>query len=247
MKKMTFFFLPLFLVQGNVHRQNADAVAKDKDKGFAVVELFTSEGCSSCPPADETVAHIAHIYETNVYVLSYHVDYWNRLGLKDSFSDAAYTRRQQQYGETFHLRSVYTPQVILNGRAELVGSDENKLRDAIGQELAGAPGENFELSLKGIEGGNVSVSYKRKQNDDINLYIALIQSRAVTDVKKGENAGKQLQHCNIVRDFKTYYKNSGTGHLTIPGGLSAKDCKVIAFLQEVNNGRILGAKELMLP
>ena len=247
MKKMTLIFLPLFFIQGNFDRGNVPLINKDKDKGFAVLELFTSEGCSSCPPADETVGHISRLYETNVFVLSFHVDYWDRLGWKDPFSDASYTRRQQQYGEAFHLRSVYTPQVILNGRAELVGSDENKIKDAIGKELAGTPGEDFELSVKGIEGNTIAVSYKRKSNDDLNLYMALVQTQAVTDVKKGENAGKQLQHCNIVRDFKTFFKSSGTGHLKIPEGLAAKDCRVIAFLQKVNNGDITGAKELRIP
>ena len=247
MKKMTFLFLPLFFIQGNFDGGKAPLINKDRDKGFAVLELFTSEGCSSCPPADETVAHISHLYDKNVYVLSFHVDYWNRLGWKDNFSDAAYTRRQQQYGEAFHLRSVYTPQVILNGRAELVGSDENKLREAIGKELTSTPGEDFELTIKSIEGNTIAISYKRKSNDDLNLYMALVQRQAVTDVKKGENAGKQLQHCNVVRDFKTFFKSSGTGHLKIPEGLTAKDCRIIAFLQEVNNGRITGAKELPIP
>jgi hypothetical protein len=247
MKKMTLLFLPLFFIQGGFDPGNVPLINKDKDKGFAVVELFTSEGCSSCPPAEETVGHISHLYETNVYVLSFHVDYWDRLGWKDPFSDANHTKRQQRYGEAFHLRSVYTPQVILNGRAELIGSDENKMRDAIGKELANTPGEDFELSVKNIEGNTIAVAYKRKSNDDLNLYMALVQTQAVSDVKKGENAGKQLQHCNVVRDFKTFYKSSGTGHLKIPEGLAAKDCRVIAFLQGVNNGGITGAKELRIP
>src|ERR1700730_14813133 len=101
-------------------------------KGFAVVELFTSEGCSSCPPADELVARIQK--ENNdqpVYILAFHVDYWNNLGWKDSFSSSAFSKRQNQYADWLNLRSVYTPQVILNGRKEFVGSDEGLLRNAI--------------------------------------------------------------------------------------------------------------------
>jgi hypothetical protein len=91
--------------------------ANHQMKGFAVVELFTSEGCSSCPPADDLVAKIQK--ENNdqpVYILAFHVDYWNNLGWKDSFSSSAFSKRQNQYADWLNLRSVYTPQVIVNGR-----------------------------------------------------------------------------------------------------------------------------------
>src|SRR5450631_4033183 len=81
-------------------------------KGFAVVELFTSEGCSSCPPADEAVAELAKDYTSNVYVLGFHVDYWNYLGWKDEFCAADYSNRQQEYAAVLNLSSIYTPQVI---------------------------------------------------------------------------------------------------------------------------------------
>lgn len=249
MKKMTILFFPLLFLQGGLDPGSATTgtwAGNNSNKGFAVLELFTSEGCSSCPPADEAMTHIVREYNENVYVLSFHVDYWNRLGWKDTFSDAAYTRRQQEYGEAFHLQSIYTPQVILNGSKEFLGSDEKKLHEAIDQKLAGAPGEDFDLSVKSVEGGDVSVSYKRRPDNNLNLYLALIQLQAMTDVGKGENAGRHLQHCNIVRDFRTYYKSSGTGVLKIPKGLQAKNCRIIAFLQEANNGRITGAKELII-
>src|SRR4051812_5679316 len=83
--------------------------------GFAVVELFTSEGCSSCPPADEAVANLLASYSANVYVLGFHVDYWNNLGWKDAYSSAGYSQRQQKYGSILHLSSIYTPQAIVNG------------------------------------------------------------------------------------------------------------------------------------
>src|SRR5215467_12178917 len=78
-------------------------------KGFAVVELFTSEGCSSCPSADVAVARLLNEHNDNIYVLGFHVDYWNYLGWKDNFSDAAYSARQERYGRVFHLESIYTP------------------------------------------------------------------------------------------------------------------------------------------
>src|SRR5947209_3544323 len=88
--------------------------------GFAVVELFTSEGCSSCPAADETLAKVAREYPENVYVLGFHVDYWDRLGWKDVYSSADYTNRQREYAQQFNLNSIYTPEVVVNGRVEFV-------------------------------------------------------------------------------------------------------------------------------
>src|SRR5580693_8460725 len=109
-------------------------------KGFAVVELFTSEGCSSCPPADQLVARIQQEEkDLPVYILAFHVDYWDRLGWKDAFSDARYTQRQNHYASWLNLQSVYTPQIIVNGRKEFVGSQENILRSAIQSGLDQSP------------------------------------------------------------------------------------------------------------
>ena len=109
----------------------------DPGQGFALVELYTSEGCSSCPPADELAAALPKSYPSGVYLLSFHVDYWDRLGWKDPFSNAEYTRRQKEYNTALvpMLNSIFTPQVIINGKMELVGSDEPRIRAAIDSEL----------------------------------------------------------------------------------------------------------------
>src|SRR5579859_6935835 len=104
--------------------------------GFAVLELFTSEGCSSCPPADELASRVASQYRWNVYVLSFHVDYWDQLGWKDIYSNAEYTQRQRDYAQTFYLNSIYTPQAIINGKSQMVGSNEEKLKSTLESELA---------------------------------------------------------------------------------------------------------------
>src|SRR5215831_17181987 len=104
---------------------------------FAVVELFTSEGCSSCPPADALLADLksyANGTDKNIYVLSFHVDYWNRLGWRDPFSDAAYSARQTQYDQHFGS-SVYTPQMIVNGKQQFVGSEKKTASEAIAAAL----------------------------------------------------------------------------------------------------------------
>ena len=249
MKRLMILLSPFLYLGGGKNQGEGLNRGKtpSETRGFAVVELFTSEGCSSCPRADEAVAKIVKQYDSNVYLLSFHVDYWDRQGWKDAYSNEAYTKRQQVYGTNFHLSSVYTPQAIVNGGKEVVAGNEKELKEAIGQELSHTTPKNFELATKNIEGQNITVSYKLEKGNKSILYIALVQSEATTDVKNGENAGRQLQHHNIVRELKTFSRESGTGTLKIPSGLSAKDCRVIGFLQGENNGPISGAKELKLP
>ena len=200
--------------------------------GFAVVELFTSEGCSSCPPADNAVAKLLKEYNNNVYVLGYHVDYWDNLGWKDAFSSADYTKRQKNYART--LKSgVYTPQVIINGEEQFVGSDENKLHASINKDLKENPEQNLSITAK-ANNNTIDVSYHT--NSTNNLNIALIQLNAETKVQRGENHGATLHHINIVRDLQTIALKNNTGNisLSLPAGISAKDCEIIAFTQDAN-------------
>jgi hypothetical protein len=243
--------LAILLTAGFIHR-NARATTTrpipdfdaTSDKGFAVVELFTSEGCSSCPPADRALAQLADEYPGQVYVLGFHVDYWNRLGWKDIYSDASYTQRQKEYAERFRLESIYTPEAVVNGQKEFVGSDRQKLQSAVKAELAATTNNSLGLTT-GTKGNNVTVQYTIKGSNVTTagamLHTALVQSMASSQVLGGENRGLSLQHVNVVRDFQSVpLKNaktsgsetSGKVELTIPGGLTAKDCKVIAYIQD---------------
>ena len=214
--------------------------------GFAVVELFTSEGCSSCPAADAVAAKLSEEYAGKVFVLGFHVDYWNRLGWKDQFSSAAYSNRQQQYGSHFHLNSIYTPQVIVNGKTEMVGSDESKLRNTISNEIKNAASSTLTVNAKSSDAQTINVSYQLDKSSNSLLNVALIQLHTQSDVKRGENEGRVLKHVNVVRDFKTINvsKNtSGSISVTLPQGLTAKDCKVISYLQDAGNWQISNATE----
>jgi hypothetical protein len=212
--------------------------------GFAVIELFTSEGCSSCPPADKALAQVAGEYPDQVYVLGFHVDYWNRLGWKDIYSAAGYTQRQKEYAGLFNLQSIYTPEAVVNGRKEFVGSDQAQLQSAIKEELATTANHSLHLAAVAPLAKKVILKYEVTTADaGATLQIALVQSRASSQVLGGENQGLRLQHINVVRDFQSIPARSGlTGNteLTVPDGLSAKDCKVIAFLQD-KDGHITGA------
>ncbi len=251
MKNKTVVYSILFLLFGVAAFVYGTGVIKKQQqsstpvtaKGFAVVELFTSEGCSSCPAADAAVEKIAKLYPGNTYVLGFHVDYWNRLGWRDLFSDAAYSDRQREYVDHFKLGGAYTPQVVVNGTSEFVGSDMTKLKFAVEKGINKEASQQLELTDVVSIGKEVRVSYKSQANNNTVINLALVQNETNTDVKRGENGGRILHHVNIVRDFKIIRKNQSTGSaiLTIPADLKAADCKIIAYLQEANNGQVTAA------
>ena len=214
-----------------------------ENSGFAVVELFTSEGCSSCPPADEELAKIVNDYKHNVYVLGFHVDYWNNYGWKDIFSSAEYTQRQKNYARTLKLPTIYTPQVVVNGAEQFVGSDKIKLRKAIDSNLELPALKMLEITAVAEDDKEILVSYKT--NDTGNLNVALVQLKAENKIAAGENHGATLHHVNIVRDIKTIplKPTEGNAVVTVPDGLSPGDCIVIAFAENENDLKITSAAE----
>src|SRR5262245_9342561 len=129
---------------------------------FALLELFTSEGCSSCPPADALLARLASEARNagrRVYALSFHVDYWDRLGWKDRYSSAAYSKRQGEYARRFRLASLYTPQLVVNGEQEMVGSDARSVEAALRAALA-RPAQTRIAITATARGLEVSVRYR---------------------------------------------------------------------------------------
>ena len=213
-------------------------------EGFALVELFTSEGCSSCPPADEAVGRL-NGWKKNVYVLSYHVDYWNYLGWKDVFSNTAYSSRQQNYGDLFHINSIYTPQIVVNGKVQFVGSDETRLKETIESDLKEIPKTELQINVRQVNKNQLAVSWSTNPNPDLKLNLALAQNFTKDYVQRGENKGQTLNHYFTVRDFQSLPVNNGsnTTILNIPAGLQPSDCTVIAFLQNPKTGYILTASQ----
>ena len=215
--------------------------------GFAVVELFTSEGCSSCPAADEAIIELSKEFSDNVYFLGYHVDYWNYLGWKDEFSSKIFTDRQREYTYKFNLSSIYTPQVVVNGKKEFVGSDKSLLKQTIKDELKINSGLTIELKAAKKSETLINVSYKMEGiGKDDQLLITLVQLMAVTTVKRGENSGHELKHINIVRELKIVDTKSYSAGFTLPSGISAKDLKIVGFVQNKNSLQISGAAEVMV-
>jgi len=210
-------------------------------KGFAVLELFTSEGCNSCPPAEDLLEKIDK--EANgrpIYVLSYHVDYFDNLGWKDVFGSPENTKRQQKYSNWLKTH-VYTPQLVINGTKEFVGSDEREIYTAIEQQLLFK--RKAELSLTTQKTGNLlKVTYQTKGNEpNEDLVLALVQKNGRTEVKRGENVGRTLSHIQIVRNMSTISlkdAKSGSANLVIPDSLDTAQWEVIGLLQNRKTGAI---------
>ena len=211
--------------------------------GFALVELFTSEGCSSCPPADKIVEEVQKNYtDKNVLVLGYHVDYWDKLGWKDIFSDPLFTERQEYYSNIFHLNSIYTPQVVVNGKTEFVGSNKNKLVNSIDEQLQEKPGSSIKLKANQNNTGKIEVSYSIDNNKSKKdqLILLLIQKMATNKIKRGENEGSTLYHINIVRkiSYLTMPVNEETTEIELPAELKKEDVFIAGFIQDRSTGQI---------
>jgi hypothetical protein len=219
-------------------------------QGFAVIELFTSEGCSTCPPADELVAKIQKENPDNpVFILAYHVDYWNRLGWKDVYSSAAFSQRQKDYAERLKLSSVYTPEVVVNGKEEFLGSDEKLMRKAISIELNKIPTAELSLEKASVVKNKAVINYSTKGNtDNTSLLLALVQKNATTKVLKGENAGHTLSHVQIVSKLQSSsLKKKGEASFSLPADFSAPGYEVIGFIQNNESGEITGAARITFP
>jgi hypothetical protein len=196
--------------------------------GFAVVELFTSEGCSSCPAADAAVARIAAAAERTgspIFTVEQHVDYWDYLGWRDPFDDARFSERQAGYRKL--NRSTYTPQAVINGVEEALGSDEPR------------------LLARWSEGGLVVHCLGDGVEPAQTLNLFLLETRAESNVTRGENSGEQLQHRNVARAFDTRPISTGSFEATwqtpLPLGLPRSRVRVLAFTERQRQAGITGA------
>ncbi|MGM9478984.1 DUF1223 domain-containing protein [Pedobacter sp. GSP4] len=217
--------------------------------GFAVLELFTSEGCSSCPPADALFAEIEKESQNKpVYLLAYHVDYWDRLGWKDSFSSAKFSSRQHQYADWLNLKTIYTPQIVVNGSKEFVGSEENILRNNIQTALSKPSTRNLAVSTSKSGNGKLTLNYNTDQpTDGYSLAVALVIEQASNRVLKGENKGKTLSHVQIVNQFETFplsEKITGSVIVQMEQTKGQQPTALISFLQDNKTGRITAATSL---
>ncbi|MBM0203938.1 DUF1223 domain-containing protein [Micromonospora sp. STR1s_5] len=222
------------------------------DGGFAVVEMFTSQGCNSCPPAEELLSEIerdARDRGQNVFALGFHVDYWDDLGWPDQFADAAYTARQEAYARAFGTRGLYTPQMVVNGTVEFVGSDRRRAAAAIMSAMASTATTPLALSIANVGNDRVMVDYRTEQPPErAVLQMAVVERDLTSEIARGENAGRTLRQDNVVRAFRSVGLDAERGQveLATPPGLDPRSASVVGYVQEGGERAIVGATAIEL-
>jgi len=236
--------LTVILPAGDMQAQGP---VKPALRPFAVLELFTSQGCSSCPPADKLLGKIIEDAKKNnkpVYAMGYHVDYWNKYGWKDPYSSMKYSLRQRNYVSVLRETQAYTPQLVVNGETSFVGSDEKLAYAALEKALKTPAAVELQIEYMGSGNDTMTISYSSTgTNKNYYLKVAMVEKNAVNAVSKGENSGKTLQHHNVVTHFSSFDLNKAQGEVKVPlkNKKPGKDHLLIAFVQHRQTMKILGA------
>ena len=208
------------------------------DKGYApivVLELFTSQGCSSCPAADNLLDQVKETWGDAVITLSYHVDYWNYIGWEDPFSNAQYSRKQLLYNQKFKNNSNYTPQMVVNGKEHFVGSNSTKLHSKIATYKKVSAENEVVLTEIEKETDKVKFSYRiAGEIENKNIKALLVLDRRTTNVKRGENRHRTLVNSNIViaEHIENIVSKEGTMNLDIPKKIGAQEKISLVLLIE---------------
>lgn len=229
--------LPLLAFQTTSAPAAGDAV---------VVELFTSEGCSSCPAGDAVLADLAG--QPGVIGLAYHVDYWDYLGWKDRFADPAYTTRQRDYARQLAAGGgdggIYTPQMIVQGTVGFVGSDRQAARKAIADARAKVAGGTLTLQVTPDE-TTVQVRFRYDgPTEGRTLRVAVVEDDLRSTVRRGENRGKTLGHAAVVRSLDSIAAAAeGAVTIAFPKDLNARKARVVAFVQDARGA--IGAARMV--
>ena len=218
------------------------------DRVPVIAELFTSEGCSSCPPADgllEDLLQEQPIKGVYVIPLSEHVTYWDHQGWKDPFSAQQYTVRQQQYGLRFNIESIYTPQLVIDGSRELVGSDKRAIDRAL-TEAAKTAKPALTVTATVAEGSlNLTAAGAGLTAEkDAELVFAVTEDHLVIDVPRGENAKRTLKHSGVVRWLKsagTIGSSPATATVKLAQDWHRENLRVVAFVQSKKDRRVVAA------
>lgn len=224
----SIFVAALLAFSGSAQAQNA-----------VVVELFTSQGCSSCPPADRLLGELAQ--EDNIIALGFHVDYWDYLGWKDEFASPEHTKRQRAYAHAIGERTIYTPQMVIAGQTHVVGSRGMKVAKAIQKHAERAMPITVRLERNG---GTVTVqASSREAVPNVVVQLATFSPKESVDIRRGENRGKTLSYHNVVRKIAPIGTWDGQGTFRATANV-AGNAPVVVLIQAGKGGAILGASEL---
>jgi hypothetical protein len=215
-----------------------------------LLELFTSEGCSSCPPVDEFVRHMDEsqpVAGAQIIVLSEHVDYWDHDGWKDKYSSSQFTERQNGYVHAMNLQTAYTPQMVLDGYIELKGSS-SEIEQTFAKELkvTKIPVRIASAKIEAPSQLKVKVEADAPEKHGGTIWLAVALDHAASQVSAGENSGKQLQHVAVVEELRKVGKLdkgkpfSQDVAVRLKPDTDTKNLRIIAFIQESNEGKVLG-------
>ncbi|MEP6900776.1 MAG: DUF1223 domain-containing protein [Actinomycetota bacterium] len=224
-----------------------------KAKQPVLVELFTSEGCSSCPPADRVLAFLEKEQpsaQAEIITLALHVDYWDDGGWKDVYSSPLFTQRQEFYSQKFKLDSIYTPQMVVDGTQEFVGNDSGKAAKVINEAAKTQKGK-VEIA-KNEDKLTIKIS-DLPEHENTTVYLAIAENNLVSNVARGENSGKKLEHQSVVRELKAIgnlnaQQKSSEIETTLPMNSIWKqeNLRIIVFAQENSSRKILGVGRITL-
>lgn len=252
---LTFLLIAMSFQLVHVERAASEATNNAAPRTPVLVELFTSEGCSSCPPADVLLGQLDRfqpVPAAELIVLSEHVDYWDDIGWKDPYSSRQFSLRQSDYARRFRLDGPYTPQMIVDGDAQLVGSDEKEVLRAIRNaakitkipvSLSAHLVQGDKSLLVHVEVNPIASSSGLKSGQ---VLVALADDSDQSNVRRGENAGRTLKHVAVVRTLTPVGTIDDSGAFSKDITLSAGDAnlqnlRVVAFVQDGTSGRVLGA------
>lgn len=204
-----------------------------------VVELFTSQGCSSCPPADQILGQLAD--REDVIALAYHVDYWDYLGWKDAFADPAHTVRQRAYARAAGERTIYTPQMVVGGQTHAVGSRAMQVNQAVMKEVR----RDLPVAVELVRDGDSVVVRARTTTALPAMVVQLVtfEPKTVVKIKRGENRGRTLTYHNVVLSHSVLGEWNGQGTYSASGTV-ASDTPFAVLVQVADGGPIMGAAQL---
>ena len=210
-------------------------------KGPVVVELFTSQGCSSCPPADRILSEIGSgKFGEDVIALAFHVDYWNYIGWKDPFSKAKWSTLQRLYGAKLSEGRVYTPMLVVAGASHVVGSRRKRVADAIKTARSRPDRTSVSIEVAERSATKIVATIGAAKLGNAELWVAVTESGLETAVQRGENSGRELRNDHIVREL-IRVEQPGQVSIAVDPSWSASNLKLVAFARDPSNFAIVGA------
>ncbi len=237
-------------------QSHESASALSAQRQPVLIELFTSEGCSDCPPADALLAKLDReqfVADAQAVVLSEHVTYWNHQGWSDPFSFDAIDVRQENYARQFGLDSVYTPQMVVDGTTQFVGSDAAELNRAVARAAANPKPALAIINAHRSGDGSVAFSVRAAAQSDLTLVAALAENATRSEVARGENAGRTLHHVAVARVLKDFGSGAADGRpLQLSGAELPREqndgepLRLVIFLCSRSSGRVIAVAERTL-